>query len=71
LTGLGARIVVLHFVNQRFAANSVFARSIDQFRQAGVRVLFGPSEFTPHPPRADGRLLDNYPWQRALDAAGK
>ncbi|MGH3829294.1 MAG: flavoprotein [Pseudonocardiaceae bacterium] len=70
LTGLGARIVALPFVNQALAANSVFARSIDQLRQAGVRVLFGPGEFTPHPPRTSGRPLDDYPWQRALDAAG-
>ncbi|MGH3826303.1 MAG: flavoprotein [Pseudonocardiaceae bacterium] len=69
LTGLGARIVVLPFVNQGLAANSVFTRSIDQLRQAGVRVLFGPGEFTPHPPRASARPLDDYPWRRALDTA--
>ncbi len=68
LTGMGARIVVLLFVNQGLAANSVFARSVGQLRHAGVRVLFGPGEFEPHPPRAGGPLLDDYPWQRALDA---
>lgn len=68
LTGAGARIVVLPFVNQALAANPVFTRSIDHLRQAGVRVLFGPGEFEPHPPRTGGRLLDDYPWQHALDA---
>ena len=68
LTGLGVRIVVLPFVNQGFAANPVFTRSINHLRLAGVRVLFGPGEFEPHPPRTGGHVLDDYPWQRALDA---
>ena len=34
LTGLGARIVVLPFVNQGLAANQVFLRNIEQLRQA-------------------------------------
>jgi Flavoprotein len=68
LTGLGIRIVVLPFVNHALAANPVFTRSVDQLRQAGVRILFGSGEFEPHPPRTGGRLLDNYPWQQALDA---
>ncbi|MGH3929405.1 MAG: flavoprotein [Pseudonocardiaceae bacterium] len=68
LTGLGVRIVVLPFVNQGLAANQVFIRSIEGLRQAGVRVLFGPGEFEPHPPRTGGTALDSYPWQQALDA---
>lgn len=69
LTGLGARIVVLPFVNQGLAANQVFVRSVGQLRQEGVRVLFGPGEFEPHPPRTGGEALDDYPWNRALAAA--
>jgi len=69
LTGLGARIVVLPFVNQGLAANQVFQRSIEKLRRAGVRVLFGPGEFEPHPPRTGGAALDTYPWDRALAAA--
>lgn len=69
LTGLGAHIVVLPFVNQGLAANQVFIRSIEELRQAGVRVLFGPGEFEPHPPRTGGTVLNNYPWARALTAA--
>ncbi|HEU0086745.1 MAG TPA: flavoprotein [Pseudonocardiaceae bacterium] len=68
LTGLGLRIVVLPFVNQALAANRVFGNSIDQLSQAGVRVLFGPGEFEPHPPRTGGTVLDSYPWARALAA---
>ncbi len=69
LTGLGARIVVLPFVNQGLAANGVFVRSIEELRRAGVRVLFGPGDFEPHPPRTGGRVLDSYPWSRALEIA--
>ncbi|MGH3815417.1 MAG: flavoprotein [Pseudonocardiaceae bacterium] len=69
LTGLGAHIVVLPFVNQGLAANHVFVRSVEELRQAGVRVLFGPGEFEPHPPRTGGTVLDSYPWERALAAA--
>jgi phosphopantothenoylcysteine synthetase/decarboxylase len=68
LTGLGVRIVVLPFVNQALAANRVFLRSVDELRQAGVRVLFGPDEFEPHPPRTGGQVLDTYPWGLALKA---
>ncbi len=71
LTGLGAHIVVLPFVNQGLAANPVFVRSIEELRQAGVRVLFGPGEFEPHPPRMGGAVLDSYPWDRALAAAAQ
>lgn len=69
LTGLGAHIVVLPFVNQGLAANQVFIRSVEKLRQEGVRVLFGPGEFEPHPPRTGSTVLDDYPWNRALQAA--
>lgn len=71
LTGLGAHIVVLPFVNQGLAANQVFRRSVEELRRAGVRVLFGPGEFEPHPPRTGSTVLDKYPWNRALQAAHK
>jgi phosphopantothenoylcysteine synthetase/decarboxylase len=69
LTGLGARIVVLPFVNQGLAANRVFERSVEELRQAGVRVLLGPGEFVPHPPRTGETVLDTYPWGLALREA--
>ena len=66
LTGLGVHIVVLPFVNQALAANPVFLRSVEELRQAAVRVLFGPGEFVPHPPRTGETVLDTYPWALAL-----
>jgi hypothetical protein len=69
LTGLGVRIVVLPFVNQGLAANRVFERSVEELRRAGVRVLFGPGEFVPHPPRTGETVLDSYPWGLALREA--
>jgi phosphopantothenoylcysteine synthetase/decarboxylase len=71
LTGLGVPIVVLPFVNQALAANRVFHRSVYELRTAGVRVLFGPGEFEPHPPRTGGQVLDTYPWGLALKALNK
>jgi phosphopantothenoylcysteine synthetase/decarboxylase len=71
LTGLGANIVVLPFVNQGLAANQVFLRSIEELRNAGVRVLFGPGELEPHPPRTGESILDTYPWHLALKAAAR
>lgn len=71
LTGLGAHSVVLPFVNQGLAANPVFTRNVEKLRQAGVRVLFGPGETEPHPPRTGDTVLDSYPWDRALAAAQK
>jgi phosphopantothenoylcysteine synthetase/decarboxylase len=71
LTGLGVPIVVLPFVNQALAANRAFHRSVDELRTAGVRVLFGPGEFEPHPPRTGGQVLDTYPWGLALKALNK
>lgn len=70
LTGLRLRIVVLPFVNQALAANRVFLRSVEELKQAGVRVLFGPGGFVPHPPRTGDSVLDAYPWALALREAG-
>jgi phosphopantothenoylcysteine synthetase/decarboxylase len=69
LTGAGARIVALPFVNEALAANAVFLRSVDNLRAAGVHVLFGPGEFEPHPPRTGGSAMASFPWSLALRAA--
>ncbi|GAA1601427.1 flavoprotein [Kribbella hippodromi] len=69
LTGAGVRIVAVPFVNQALAANAVFLRSVESLRASGVRVLFGPGEFEPHPPRTGGSALDAFPWKLALQAA--
>lgn len=69
LTGAGVRIVALPFVNQALAANPAFLRSVENLRASGVRVLFGPGEFEPHPPRTGGTAMDSFPWGLALKAA--
>jgi phosphopantothenoylcysteine synthetase/decarboxylase len=68
LVPLGVPTVVLPFVNSALAANPVLSRSIAGLRAAGVRVLFGPGEFEPHPPGTGGSRLESYPWALALDA---
>ncbi|KAB2339225.1 flavoprotein [Actinomadura rudentiformis] len=68
LVPLGVRTAVLPFVNSALAANPVFMRSIGELRAMGVRVLFGPGEFEPHPPGTGGTRLDAYPWESVLDA---
>lgn len=71
LTGLGVRIVALPFVNRALAANPAFRRSVADLRSTGVRVLFGPGEFEPHPPRTGGEAMTTFPWKLALEAAQK
>ncbi|MGH3392935.1 MAG: flavoprotein [Actinomadura sp.] len=68
LVPLGVPTVVLPFINSALAANPVVSRSIAQLRAVGVRVLFGPGEFEPHPPGTGGSRLDTYPWDLTLDA---
>ncbi|WP_328521136.1 flavoprotein [Kribbella sp. NBC_00359] len=68
LTGLGVRIVVLPFVNQALARNHAFSQSVETLRNAGVRILFGPGEFEPHPPRTGDTAMTSYPWKLAIEA---
>jgi hypothetical protein len=70
LTGIALPIVVLPFVNSALTANRVFTRSIEDLRTAGVRVLFGPGQFEPHPPGTGSTRLDGYPWQVRLEDLG-
>lgn len=63
--------MVLPFVNHGLAANRVFLRSVAELREAGVRVLFGPGEFVPHPLQTGGSVLNTYPWGLALEAAAE
>jgi phosphopantothenoylcysteine synthetase/decarboxylase len=69
ITGLGVPIVVLPFVNTALASRPPFRRSVDALRAEGVRILLGPGGVQPHPPRTGDNLIDNYPWQLALDEA--
>ncbi|TMR89987.1 flavoprotein [Nonomuraea basaltis] len=64
--GLGIPVVVLPFVNSALASRTPFRRSVEDLRADGVRVLFGPGQFEPHPPSSGGDRIDAYPWKRAL-----
>ena len=67
LVPIGIPAAVLPFVNNALAANPVFDRSITYLRDLGVRVLYGPGEFEPHPPSTGGGRIDTYPWHLPLD----
>ncbi|TMS00469.1 flavoprotein [Nonomuraea basaltis] len=64
--GLGIPVVVLPFVNSALASRTAFRRSVAELRADGVRVLFGPGQYEPHPPSAAADRFDAYPWKRAL-----
>jgi len=67
--GLRIPVVVLPFVNSALAAHFAFRSSVQELREAGVRILMGPGEWEPHPPGTGGERLASFPWHRALDAA--
>ncbi|CUU61250.1 Flavoprotein [Parafrankia irregularis] len=71
LTGLGVPIAVLPFINEAFAANAVFTRSVETLRAAGITVLLGPGLFEPHPPRTGPDKITTYPWHLALSAISR
>jgi phosphopantothenoylcysteine synthetase/decarboxylase len=64
--GLGTPIVVLPFVNSALASRHAFKHSVSTLRGEGVRILLGPGEFEPHPPRSGGNGHNKFPWQLAL-----
>jgi phosphopantothenoylcysteine synthetase/decarboxylase len=68
--GMGLPVAVLPFVNAALAARKPFTAAVASLREEGVRVLLGPGEWVPHPPRTGGEHLATFPWARALDAAG-
>ena len=57
---------MLPFVNSALAGRRAFRRSVDELRAEGIRVLFGPGEFEPHPPGTGGERIDRFPWPAAL-----
>ncbi|UCM90275.1 HFCD family protein [Streptomyces marincola] len=60
-------LVAMPCVNTGYGAHPRFARSLDELRAAGVRVLYGPGGFVPN---ESGRgRPDEFPWHLALDAA--
>lgn len=61
---LGVPVVAMPYFNRAQAAQPVVARSVAALREQGVRVLYGPDGYEPHPPRqGDPRA---YPWHVAL-----
>lgn len=65
--GLGLPIVILPFVNSALASRVPLTRSIEQLRNEGVVVYFGPGLIEPHEPHSGDQLLDAYPWAAGLD----
>ena len=66
--GLGLPLVALPFLNAAQAAHPAFNRSVQELRQAGVKVLLGDNGYTPHTPHQGSRNLPHYPWDKALRA---
>jgi phosphopantothenoylcysteine synthetase/decarboxylase len=66
--GLGLPLVALPFLNAAQAAHPAFSRSVQELRQAGVKVLLGDEGHTPHPPHQGSIHLPHYPWDKALRA---
>jgi phosphopantothenoylcysteine synthetase/decarboxylase len=69
MTGMDTPVVVLPFVNSALASRAPFRSSVESLRAEGVRILLGPGQFEPHPPRTGGNRIDSYPWQLVLDEA--
>lgn len=66
--GRGVPTAVLPFVNTALAARHPFHHAVTALRGEGVTVLFGPGQWTPHPPGTGGDHLDSFPWHSALAA---
>jgi len=69
MTGMGIAVTVLPFVNTALASRAPFRRSVESLRDEGVRILLGPGEFEPHPPRTGRGPAGSFPWILALDEA--
>ncbi|MDQ7910448.1 flavoprotein [Phytohabitans sp. ZYX-F-186] len=68
--GRGLPVAVLPFVHSAFAARAPFRAAVESLRAEGVRVVFGPGRWQPHPPGTGDGRVDSFPWAAALDAAG-
>ncbi|MEW2547247.1 flavoprotein [Streptomyces sp. NPDC047002] len=64
--GKGIPMVTMPCVNAAYAQHPQFARSLDELRAVGVRVLYGEGGFVPNAPGEK----HPYPWAVALDAVG-
>ncbi|MEJ3748459.1 flavoprotein [Actinomycetes bacterium KLBMP 9797] len=68
--GRGVPVAVLPFVNSALASRKPFREAVESLRAEGVRVLFGPGEWVPHPPGTGGERIAAFPWAAVLEAAG-
>ncbi|MGP9023182.1 flavoprotein (plasmid) [Streptomyces sp. BR1] len=64
--GMNIPLVALPHWNDAQGRHPAVGRSVQELRDAGVKLLLGGDGFTPHAPRHGN--LDAYPWQAALDA---
>jgi len=62
---------VLPFVNQALARRRPFEQAIRMLREEGVAVMYGPSEWLPHPPGEGGQHVAAFPWEKPLAAVTK
>jgi phosphopantothenoylcysteine synthetase/decarboxylase len=67
--GRGVPVAVLPFVNSALAGRAPFQRAVESLRDEGVRVVFGPGQWVPHPPGTGGERIAAFPWSAVLDAA--
>ncbi|CAM5447316.1 flavoprotein [Streptomyces abikoensis] len=66
--GLGLPVVALPFWSSALDSHPATRRAVGTLRDAGIRVLYGEGEWTPHPPGTGDVQRSSYPWDRALDA---
>jgi phosphopantothenoylcysteine synthetase/decarboxylase len=66
--GRGAPVSILPFINSALAARRPFDRAVQTLRDEGVRVIYGPGQWMPHPPGTGGEHLASFPWRAALSA---
>jgi phosphopantothenoylcysteine synthetase/decarboxylase len=62
--GKALPLVALPFLNVAQARHPAFGRSVDQLREAGVKVLLGPDVYQLHEPGTGSRYLDTYRWNQ-------
>lgn len=68
-TSMHVPTVVLPFVDSDQAGHGQFKRSVNDLRREGIRVLLGAGGVEPHSPATGSELIEDYPWQLALNEA--
>lgn len=66
--GKGLPLAALPFTNKAQAAHPAFDRHIQELRQWGVHVLYGPDVYALHEPGTGSRYLASFPWHLTLEA---